>query len=135
MNHPMSEIGTSRTFRCATEIGGYGGHSVPFIASSATSTGHRSASAGIVWVGLRSLNGTASWIPFVLDTFCIGSHRGKTDEQIAKEFRCRADLIAAQRQTIMEKLEIGSQARLAAAARQFADWPRWKPKADADDIG
>jgi DNA-binding CsgD family transcriptional regulator len=61
--------------------------------------------------------------------------RGKTDEQIAKEFRCRADLIAAQRQMIMAKLEIGSQAQLAAAARQFADWHTWKPKADADDIG
>ena len=50
--------------------------------------------------------------------------RGKTDEQIAKEFRCPADLIAAQRQMIMEKLEISSQAQFAAAARQFAKWPR-----------
>jgi hypothetical protein len=28
------------------------------------------------------------------------------DEQIAREFSCRADLIAAQRQRIVEKLEI-----------------------------
>jgi len=52
----------------------------------------------------------------------------KTDEQIAKEFGCHADLIAAQRQKIMEKLEIRSQAQLAAAARQFAGWPRPKPQ-------
>ena len=54
--------------------------------------------------------------------------RGKTDEQIAREFGCHADLIAAQRQTLMEKLEIRSQAQLAAAARQFANWPKPKPK-------
>jgi DNA-binding CsgD family transcriptional regulator len=52
----------------------------------------------------------------------------KTDEQIAKEFGCHADLIAAQRQTLMEKLEIRSQAQLATAARQFANWPRPKPR-------
>ena len=52
---------------------------------------------------------------------------GKTDEQIAKEFRCPADLIAAQRQMIMEKLDISSQAQLAAAARQFAYWPKPLP--------
>jgi DNA-binding CsgD family transcriptional regulator len=51
--------------------------------------------------------------------------RGKTDEQIAREFGCHADLIAAQRQKIMEKLEIRSQAQLAAAARQFASWYNW----------
>jgi DNA-binding NarL/FixJ family response regulator len=50
--------------------------------------------------------------------------KGKTDEQIAVEFRCRADLIAAQRQRIMEKLEVRSQAQLAAAAHQFAYWGR-----------
>jgi DNA-binding CsgD family transcriptional regulator len=50
--------------------------------------------------------------------------QGKTDEKIAEEFGCRAHLVAAQRQTIMEKLEIRSQAQLAAAARQFASWPR-----------
>ena len=54
--------------------------------------------------------------------------RGKTDEKIAREFGCHADLIAAQRQKIMEKLEIRSQAQLAAAARQFAGWPRPKPQ-------
>jgi DNA-binding CsgD family transcriptional regulator len=53
----------------------------------------------------------------------------KTDEQIAKEFGCHAELIAAQRQTLMEKLEIRSQAQLAAAARQFANWPKPKPRA------
>ena len=46
--------------------------------------------------------------------------KGKTDEQIAKEFGCHAELIAAHRQTMMEKLEIRSQAQLAAAVRQFA---------------
>jgi DNA-binding CsgD family transcriptional regulator len=56
--------------------------------------------------------------------------RGKTDQQIAREFRCRADLIAAQRQRIMEKLEISSQAQLAAAARQFANWPQAETNAD-----
>ena len=40
---------------------------------------------------------------------------GKTDEQIAKEFGCRSDLIAAQRQMIMAKLEIRSEAQLTAA--------------------
>jgi DNA-binding NarL/FixJ family response regulator len=52
----------------------------------------------------------------------------KTDEQIAKEFGCPAELIAAQRQTMMETLEIRSQAQLAVAARQFAGWPKPKPK-------
>ncbi len=46
----------------------------------------------------------------------------KTDKQIAKEFGCHAELIAAQRQTIMEKLEIRSQAQLEADVRQFAGW-------------
>ena len=55
----------------------------------------------------------------------------KTDEQIAKEFGCHADLIAAQRQTMTEKLEIRSQAQLAAAARQFANWPRPKKSQNA----
>jgi DNA-binding CsgD family transcriptional regulator len=50
--------------------------------------------------------------------------KAKTDEQIAREFSCRADLIAAQRQRIVEKLEIGSQAQLVAAAYQFANWHR-----------
>jgi DNA-binding CsgD family transcriptional regulator len=50
--------------------------------------------------------------------------KGKSDEQIAREFGCRADLIAAQRQRIVEKLEIRSQEQLAAAARQFACWKR-----------
>lgn len=50
--------------------------------------------------------------------------KGMTDEQIAKEFGCRADLIAAQRQIIVEKLEIRSHAQLAAAAHQFACWSR-----------
>ena len=50
--------------------------------------------------------------------------KGKTDGQIAEEFRCRADLITAQRQMIMEKLEITSQAQLVAAGRQFASWSR-----------
>ena len=44
----------------------------------------------------------------------------QTDEQIAKEFRCRAHLIAAQRQMISAKLEIRSEAQLTAATRQFA---------------
>jgi DNA-binding CsgD family transcriptional regulator len=48
--------------------------------------------------------------------------RGKTDKQIGREFGCHADLIAAQRQKIMEMFEIKSQAQLAAAARQFASW-------------
>ena len=52
----------------------------------------------------------------------------KTDEQIAKEFGCHAELIAAHRQTMMEKLEIRSQAQLAAAASQFANWPKPKPR-------
>jgi DNA-binding CsgD family transcriptional regulator len=55
----------------------------------------------------------------------------KTDKQIAKEFGCHAELIAAQRQTIMEKLEIRSLARLAAAARQFARLAQAGTKADA----
>lgn len=50
--------------------------------------------------------------------------KGKTDEKIAQEFRCRAHLIAAQRQTLMEMLEIRSQEQLAAAAQQLAYWPR-----------
>jgi DNA-binding CsgD family transcriptional regulator len=50
--------------------------------------------------------------------------RGDTDEEIAREFAIRADLIAAQRQKIMEKSGIGSQAQVAAAADQFACWPR-----------
>ena len=54
---------------------------------------------------------------------------GKTDEQIAKEFRCRAHLIAAQRQMISAKLEIRSEAQLTAATRQFANWPKPKPRA------
>jgi hypothetical protein len=33
------------------------------------------------------------------------------------------------RQTIMEKLEIRSQAQLAAASRQFASWPKLNPDA------
>ena len=53
-----------------------------------------------------------------------------TDEQIAREFGCRASLIAAQRQTIMEKLKIRSPAQFAAAADQFACWRR--DQADAD---
>jgi DNA-binding CsgD family transcriptional regulator len=57
--------------------------------------------------------------------------KGKTDEQIAREFGCRADLIAAQRQRIMEKLEIRSQAQLEAAAHQFACWSRNQAGADA----
>jgi DNA-binding NarL/FixJ family response regulator len=48
---------------------------------------------------------------------------GKTDEQIAEELRCPAKLIAARRRSMMEKLEIRSQAQLAAAARQFANGP------------
>ena len=54
---------------------------------------------------------------------------GKTDEQIAKEFRCRAHLIAAQRQMILAKLAIRSEAQLTAATRQFANWPKLKPRA------
>jgi DNA-binding NarL/FixJ family response regulator len=50
--------------------------------------------------------------------------KGKTNEQIATEFGCRPSLIAAQRQRIVEKLEIGSQAQLAVAAHQFASWSR-----------
>ena len=50
--------------------------------------------------------------------------KGQTDEQIGREFAIRADLIAAQRQKIMEKLGIRSQAQVAAAADQFACWPR-----------
>ena len=50
--------------------------------------------------------------------------KGKTDDQIAREFGCRPGLIAAQRQSIEEKLEIRSQAQLAAAAHQFACWSR-----------
>ncbi len=48
--------------------------------------------------------------------------RGKTDRQIASELRCRSDLIAAQRQLIMDKLEIRSQAQFAEAARRFIRW-------------
>jgi len=48
--------------------------------------------------------------------------RGKTDKQIANEFRCRSDLIAAQRKLITEKLEISSQTQFAEAARRFAPW-------------
>jgi DNA-binding CsgD family transcriptional regulator len=47
-----------------------------------------------------------------------------TDEQIAREFGCRASLIAAQRQAITEKLKIRSPAQFAAAADQFAYWSR-----------
>jgi DNA-binding CsgD family transcriptional regulator len=52
--------------------------------------------------------------------------KGKTDEQIARELGCHADLIAALRQRIVEKLEIRSQARLVAAANQIANWGRNK---------
>jgi DNA-binding CsgD family transcriptional regulator len=55
--------------------------------------------------------------------------KGKTDDRIAMEFGCRADLIAAQRQRIMEKLEIRSQAQVVAAARQFASWHSAKASA------
>ena len=54
---------------------------------------------------------------------------GKPDEQIAKDFRCRAHLIAAQRQMILAKLEIRSEAQLTAATRRFANWPKPKPRA------
>ena len=50
--------------------------------------------------------------------------KGKTNKQIATEFGCRPSLIAAQRQRIVEKLEIGSQAQLAVAAHKFASWSR-----------
>ena len=49
----------------------------------------------------------------------------KTDEQIAKELGCPADLIAAQRQWIVEKLEIKSQEQFVEAAHQFANLS-WK---------
>ena len=49
----------------------------------------------------------------------------KTDEQIAKELGCSADLIAAQRQWIVEKLEIKSQEQFVEAAHQFANLS-WK---------
>jgi DNA-binding NarL/FixJ family response regulator len=54
--------------------------------------------------------------------------KGKTDGEIAKEFRCRADLIAAQRQLIMEKLEIRSQAQFEAVACRSPFWHTPKPK-------
>jgi DNA-binding CsgD family transcriptional regulator len=52
--------------------------------------------------------------------------RGETDEQIARELAVHADLIAALRQKMMERFEIRSQEQLAAAARQFASWPKLK---------
>jgi len=34
------------------------------------------------------------------------------------------DIVTPQRQLIIEKLKIGSQAELTAAARQYASWPK-----------
>ena len=53
---------------------------------------------------------------------------GKSDKQIAREFGCRAALIAAQRQFMIDRLEISSQAQLAAVAIQLASWPGWQPQ-------
>ena len=52
---------------------------------------------------------------------------GQSDKEIASEFKCPIRIVTAQRQLIIEKLKIGSQAELTAAARQYASWP--KPKA------
>ena len=55
---------------------------------------------------------------------------GQTDKEIASEFKCPVRVVTAQRQLIIEKLKIGSQAELAAAARQYASWPKVKPEGD-----
>jgi DNA-binding CsgD family transcriptional regulator len=56
--------------------------------------------------------------------------QGKTDEEIARKLRCPAHLIKAQRQMLVERFQVKSQADLAAAARQFASWPKLKQKGD-----
>ncbi|WP_354057623.1 LuxR C-terminal-related transcriptional regulator [Bradyrhizobium sp. RT6a] len=53
---------------------------------------------------------------------------GKTDKQIAREFGCRAALIAAQRQFMIDRLKISSQAELAVVAIELASWPGWQPQ-------
>jgi len=55
--------------------------------------------------------------------------QGKTDDEIARELSCPARLVKAQRQMMVERFEIKSQADLAAAARQFASRPKPKQKA------
>src|SRR6478735_233458 len=53
---------------------------------------------------------------------------GQSDKEIASEFKCPIRIVTAQRQLIIEKLKIGSQAELTAAARRYASWPKVKPE-------
>ena len=54
--------------------------------------------------------------------------QGKPDQTIAAEIGGKAQQIAAQRQRLIEKLAVESQAELVAAAAQLAPWPPSKKK-------
>jgi DNA-binding NarL/FixJ family response regulator len=49
--------------------------------------------------------------------------QGKTDRKIAHEIGGTDRQVAAQRQTLLKKLQMPSEAQLAEAADRFASWP------------
>jgi DNA-binding CsgD family transcriptional regulator len=55
--------------------------------------------------------------------------RGKTDRKIAREIGGTERQVAAQRQTLLKKLQVQSEAQLADAAGRFASWPSKSMKA------